>query len=96
MSSLGRVGFDESAIALVVQKRVFRCREYGVAFGGDGGSDVIVRRTDGVGHYGWREGTAEDEVDYSAAVFVKSLATQSRVRDFEKGYLSAHVVPGTG
>ena len=76
------MGFDESAIALVVQKRVFRCWEYRVAFGSDGGSDIVVRRKDGVGHDGWREESAEDEVDYSAAIFVKFLAMQSRIRDF--------------
>ena len=56
---------------------------------------MVVGRTNGVRHDGWREGSAEDEVDYSAAVFVKSSAVQSRVRDFGKGFLSAHVVPGT-
>lgn len=54
MPPFGRPGSDESAVALVIQERVFRCREYRVASGGDGGSDV-VSRDEGGGHDGSRK-----------------------------------------
>ena len=70
MPSFSRAGSDESAIAPIVHERVLRCREYGVAFGGDGVSDVVVSRDNGLGHDGTREGRAEDEVDHCTADLV--------------------------
>ena len=91
MPPLGRAGRDESAVALVVHERVLGCREYAVACGGDGGSDVVVSREDGDGHDGRREGGTEDEVDGRAAVSsVVCYVGPSR------GYVCAYVVPGIG
>lgn len=91
MSSLSRVGSDESAIAPIIHERVFRGREAGVAFGGDGGSDVVVSREDGVAHDGWGEGRAEDEVDYGAAVL--SILLRCTLLEHCR---TAYVVWGTG
>lgn len=68
MTSYGRVRFDESAIAQVPHERVFQRWECGVALGGDGGNDVVVRREDGVGYDDCRERRAENKVNYGAVV----------------------------
>lgn len=73
MPSSSRAGFDASAIASVIQEWVLGWWKRGVAFGSDGGGDVVVGGEEGVGHGGWGEGRAEDEMDDGAAVLVNSF-----------------------